>query len=98
MLLISLEKSLAVSMNQSILRKDHMLTLWPVQGASLNIRNVAFEHRNARSTEAMSLGTRRRDGHSDRINYPIDTIDQCVCEVAFLWPLSFIFWTGLQHF
>jgi len=67
MLLISLEKSLAVSMNQSILRQDHMLTLLSMQGTSSNIRNVTFEHRNARSTEVMSLGTRRRDGHSDTI-------------------------------
>ncbi|KAL9715141.1 hypothetical protein Ac2012v2_001801 [Leucoagaricus gongylophorus] len=47
-----------------------------ISWTSFNIRNVTFEYRNAQSTEALSLGTRRRDGHSDRVDYPIDTIDR----------------------
>ncbi|KAJ3571878.1 hypothetical protein NP233_g3450 [Leucocoprinus birnbaumii] len=50
----------------------HQVNNW----ASFNIRNIPFQHADAQSAERLSLGTRRRDGLSDYLDHPMDSIDR----------------------
>jgi hypothetical protein len=45
-------------------------------GIASNVKDTPFKREDLHSTERLSLGTRRRDGLSDKLDHPMDTIDR----------------------